>query len=50
MDACPGRLNQIALFIPRPGIYYGNCSEICGARHGYMPICVEAVSFEDYCT
>ena len=49
MDACPGRLNQIALFIPQPGIYYGNCSEICGSRHGYMPICVEAVSFEDYC-
>jgi len=49
MDACPGRLNQIALFIPRPGIYYGNCSEICGANHGYMPICVEAVDFETYC-
>jgi len=50
MDACPGRLNQIALFIPRPGLYYGNCSEICGSRHGYMPICVEAVPFSDYCT
>jgi len=50
MDACPGRLNQIALFVPRPGIYYGNCSEICGSRHGYIPICVEAVSFEDYCS
>jgi cytochrome c oxidase subunit 2 len=49
MDACPGRLNQVALFIPRPGLYYGNCSEICGSRHGYMPICVEAVPFEDYC-
>ena len=46
LDACPGRLNQMAMFIPRPGIYYGNCSEICGSRHGYMPICVEAVSFE----
>ena len=50
LDACPGRLNQMAMFIPRPGIYYGNCSEICGSRHGYMPICVEAVSFEDYCS
>ena len=49
MDACPGRLNQVALFIPRPGLYYGNCSEICGSRHGFMPICVEAVPFEDYC-
>ena len=49
MDACPGRLNQIALFIPQPGIYYGNCSEICGSNHGYMPICVEAVDFETYC-
>tara|TARA_B100000795_G_C22797643_1_gene440194 strand:+ start:1400 stop:1552 length:153 start_codon:yes stop_codon:yes gene_type:complete len=50
MDACPGRLNQIALFIPQEGLYYGNCSEICGSRHGFMPICVEAVPYEDYCT
>jgi len=50
LDACPGRLNQMALFIPREGIYYGNCSEICGTKHGYMPICVEAVSMEAYCS
>jgi cytochrome c oxidase subunit 1 len=43
MDACPGRLNQVALWIKRSGIYYGQCSEICGINHGFMPIVVEAV-------
>jgi len=38
VDACPGRLNQTSLFIKRPGIYYGQCSEICGVNHGFMPI------------
>jgi len=38
LDACPGRLNQTSLYIERPGIYYGQCSEICGINHGYMPI------------
>lgn len=47
-DACPGRLNQTALFIKRPGVFYGQCSEICGTNHGFMPICVEAVSTEEY--
>jgi heme/copper-type cytochrome/quinol oxidase subunit 2 len=42
-DACPGRLNQIALFIKRRGIYYGQCSEICGINHSFMPIVIEAV-------
>jgi len=50
MDACPGRLNQTAMFIKREGVYYGQCSEICGINHGFMPICIEAVSLEDYVT
>jgi cytochrome c oxidase subunit 2 len=42
MDACPGRLNQVSLFINRPGLFYGQCSEICGVNHAFMPICIEA--------
>lgn len=48
MDACPGRLNQASLFVERPGVYYGQCSEICGVNHGFMPIAVEVVSMKDY--
>jgi heme/copper-type cytochrome/quinol oxidase subunit 2 len=48
MDACPGRLNQIALFIKRRGIYYGQCSEICGVNHAFMPIVIEAVDTSDF--
>jgi cytochrome c oxidase subunit 2 len=47
-DAVPGRLNQGSIFIQREGVFYGQCSEICGVNHGFMPICVEAVSPEDY--
>lgn len=42
MDACPGRLNQVALWINRRGTYYGQCSEICGLNHSFMPIIVQA--------
>nr|AOX48918.1 cytochrome c oxidase subunit 2 [Gelidium crinale f. luxurians] len=49
-DAIPGRLNQTSLFIKREGVYYGQCSEICGINHGFMPIVVEAVSLSDYIT
>nr|YP_009058659.1 cytochrome c oxidase subunit II [Hyliota flavigaster]AIM46852.1 cytochrome c oxidase subunit II [Hyliota flavigaster] len=42
-DAIPGRLNQTAFLANRPGIFYGQCSEICGANHSFMPIVVEAV-------
>jgi cytochrome c oxidase subunit 2 len=42
VDACPGRLNQVATYITRPGVFYGQCSEICGVNHGFMPIVVEA--------
>lgn len=48
LDAIPGRLNQTTALIQREGVYYGQCSEICGVYHGYMPICVEAVSLEKY--
>jgi len=43
MDAIPGRLNQFYLYIPFQGVYYGQCSELCGANHGFMPISVYAV-------
>lgn len=47
-DAVPGRLNQAAIFIKREGVYYGQCSELCGTNHAFMPIVVEAVSLDDY--
>nr|QNV12010.1 cytochrome c oxidase subunit II [Galba truncatula] len=47
MDAVPGRLNSMNMFINYPGIYYGQCSEICGANHSFMPIVVEAISIND---
>lgn len=49
-DACPGRLNQASVFITRPGVFFGQCSEICGVNHGFMPIAVEAMSLENYVT
>jgi len=42
IDAVPGRINERMLTITEPGIYYGQCMELCGARHGYMPISIEA--------
>jgi cytochrome c oxidase subunit 2 len=48
LDACPGRLNQTSMFIKREGVFYGQCSEICGVNHGFMPIVVESVSINDY--
>lgn len=47
-DAIPGRLNQASLFVKREGLYYGQCSEICGINHGFMPIVVEAVQLQNY--
>lgn len=44
LDAVPGRLNETSFTIDKPGLYFGQCSELCGARHGFMPIAVEAVS------
>jgi cytochrome c oxidase subunit 2 len=48
MDGCPGRLSQTALFIKREGTYYGQCSEICGINHGFMPIVVKGVSTDSF--
>ena len=48
IDAIPGRLNQTSFFIKRSGVYYGQCSEICGANHSFMPIVIEAVSLDKY--
>lgn len=48
LDACPGRLNQTSVFVKREGVYYGQCSEICGVNHGFMPIVIEAVSLNSY--
>nr|YP_009344691.1 cytochrome c oxidase subunit II [Aequidens metae]ALR68926.1 cytochrome c oxidase subunit II [Aequidens metae] len=48
MDAVPGRLNQTAFIASRAGVFYGQCSEICGANHSFMPIVVEAVPLEHF--
>lgn len=48
MDAVPGRLNQVITFIKRVGTFYGQCSELCGVNHGFMPITLKAVSYKDY--
>jgi cytochrome c oxidase subunit 2 len=48
IDAVPGRLNQTSVLIEREGVYYGQCSEICGVHHGFMPIVVEAVSLDKF--
>ena len=50
VDACPGRLSQASLFIKREGTYYGQCSEICGVNHGFMPIVVKGVSVDNFVT
>jgi cytochrome c oxidase subunit 2 len=48
MDAAPGRLNQTSIFLNREGVFYGQCSEICGVNHGFMPIVIESVSLDKY--
>ena len=48
MDAVPGRLNERIFQVEEPGVYYGQCSELCGARHGFMPIVVEALPMAQY--
>lgn len=40
IDACPGRLSEVTLFVKRQGMFFGQCSEICGVNHGFMPIVV----------
>lgn len=48
IDGNPGQINEKVLFIEKPGVYYGQCSELCGAKHGYMPIAVEALPRAEY--
>ena len=48
LDAVPGRINEKMLTINEPGIYYGQCMELCGARHGYMPIAIEARPLDEF--
>lgn len=49
IDAVPGRLNRIRMFVEKPGVFYGQCSEICGANHSFIPIVVETIGLEDFC-
>ena len=48
LDACPGRLNQTSLYILRNGVFFGQCSEICGSAHGAMPIAIKSVDSERF--
>lgn len=48
VDAVPGRLNQLGFTITVPGVYYGQCSEICGANHSFIPICIEAINLKSF--
>ena len=48
MDAIPGRLNETYFRITEPGMYYGQCSELCGPGHGFMPIMIKAVSDDEF--
>nr|YP_011004215.1 cytochrome c oxidase subunit II [Elthusa poutassouiensis]WPS93550.1 cytochrome c oxidase subunit II [Elthusa poutassouiensis] len=47
-DAIPGRLNQLNIMTLQPGLFYGQCSEICGANHSFMPITIESVSMKTF--
>jgi cytochrome c oxidase subunit 2 len=48
MDAVPGRINETWFKVDRPGVYYGQCSELCGTKHGFMPITVEVVPEDQF--
>ena len=48
LDAVPGQINERQLVIKEPGVYYGQCSELCGVRHGYMPIVIEALPRDQF--
>lgn len=48
IDAIPGRLNQLGFSVRRPGVFYGQCSEICGANHTFIPIALEAVDSDSF--
>nr|YP_002640589.1 cytochrome c oxidase subunit II [Hydroscapha granulum]CAM35433.1 cytochrome c oxidase subunit 2 [Hydroscapha granulum] len=48
VDATPGRLNQTNFFMNRPGLFFGQCSEICGTNHSFMPIVIESVNIKNF--
>lgn len=48
VDATPGRLNQVSALVQRTGVYYGQCSELCGVNHGLMPIKLECVTINEF--
>uniref|UniRef100_UPI00315DADEE cytochrome c oxidase subunit 2 n=1 Tax=Centrotypus assamensis TaxID=3038120 RepID=UPI00315DADEE len=48
IDASPGRINQMNLIMNRPGLFYGQCSEICGQNHSFMPIVVESINMKSF--
>jgi cytochrome c oxidase subunit 2 len=48
LDGIPGRLNQLGFTVRRPGVFYGQCSEICGANHTFIPIALEAVDAQSF--
>lgn len=48
VDANPGRLNQARFYLNRPGIFFGQCSEICGANHSFIPIVIERISIKNF--
>lgn len=48
VDAVPGRINQVPVSVLRPGVFFGQCSELCGVHHIHMPIVVEAISALDF--
>jgi len=48
VDAVPGRLNQFIVEIKKPGVFYGQCSELCGQMHGFMPIVIQAVTLDQF--
>jgi heme/copper-type cytochrome/quinol oxidase subunit 2 len=48
VDACPGRLNEVSAVVYRNSVFYGQCSEICGVLHGFMPIVIQTVNYLDF--
>jgi len=48
VDAVPGRLNQLGVKINQPGVFYGQCSEICGANHSFIPIAIESINLNSF--
>jgi heme/copper-type cytochrome/quinol oxidase subunit 2 len=48
VDACPGRINELVMKIREVGLYYGQCSELCGWYHGFMPIVIQSLNVNDF--